>query len=117
MDILKLIALSLLMVGCGGGKTPPAPPAPKPEFPACIVTLSWELPTEYEDGTPLDIADIESMTVYTEAFTADVNPYLLVWQFVLDESATFTATITVNDIESQQSNEAVKECKMKSWTF
>ena len=148
MKTWLVLLMAILLVGCGsGGKASPPPyvppipeptpepipelepipepePEPDPEPEPCVVTLSWELPTEYEDGLTLDPLDIAILTVYAGripdapdeelAFVVDVDPHLLLYQWVWEPDSVgmwyFTATVTVNEVESRRSNEAVKEC-------
>lgn len=119
MKTISLILVMLLLTGCSGDNTPTPPPPPPP--PAnCGATLSWVIPTEYEDQTPLPIEEIDYYTIYInlggpenvlmEIRVADKN--LISWE-VKDQAAgsiQFNMTATaVNGLESIWSNSVVKE--------
>lgn len=59
MRPLYSLMLFSLVLGCSGGDD--SPPLPQPPG---SLTLTWELPTTFEDGTPLGDTTLSAVMVY-----------------------------------------------------
>lgn len=65
MRLLYVFIVFAFVAGCGGGGNPP--PNPKPPDPpptSFTVDLIWDIPLEYDDGTPLLVEDLKEYRVY-----------------------------------------------------
>ena len=112
--LMLLLATLVVLEGCESGTTPVAT---DPKTTAqCFIQMSWALPTEYEDNTPLAAVDITSMTLFLmdanqQIITRTVNPHTLLWQeFGLDGTWDTHATVSVGDITSADSNMVTRIC-------
>ena len=95
---------------------PPRAPTQNPFV--CERTIGWELPGQRENRTDLNRSSIKTLTIYAAqvpisevtqlAFTMDVDPFLLMWEFDNLDPGPWYFRMTVTDkegLESRMSNE------------
>jgi len=105
--VRKWLPILILLVGCDGGSST----TPTSD---CIATVTWEVPTQRMDGTPILIADISKITIYmSEApFTDDMykelevqilNPMLITWEIKNVDIGEHWFYLTITDTEDNTS--------------